>query len=176
MSKVIREAMIALDGKWPQVKNRKQGGHLHKLANGAYIATGSGANKETHICSHIEWLCSPPYHRRQDLHPGTSPQAPVGFVQQAINAEAVKMLTSGFNLPLANKYHRQITGIDGTQTTIDVYRVLHAFPTGLPEIDHAVKKLLAPGQRGSKDRITDLREAAQSIECAIKYLEQCGDE
>lgn len=99
---------------------------------------------------------------------------PAGFVEQAINAEAKRIqkeITS--MLPAsANKYHRQITGICGQRVTIDVYRVLHAFPTGLPEIDHAVKKLLAPGMRGAKHRLQDLREAVQSIECAIKYLEQ----
>lgn len=108
-----------------------------------------------------------------DLNPGKSAPKPVGFIDQAIRAEAKRINEALYAKTLqpatANKYHRQITGIDGTRTTVDVYRVLHAFPTGLPEIDHAVKKLLAPG---SKDRITDLREAAQSIECAIKYLEQ----
>lgn len=99
-----------------------------------------------------------------------------GFVDQAVKAETDRLLTSGFNLPSANKYHRQITGFCGTTITIDVYRVLHAFPSGMPEIDHALKKLLAPGQRGVKSQVTDMREAIQSIECAIKYLEDVTDE
>lgn len=110
---------------------------------------------------------------------GKVPKVPFktgGFIDQAINAEAKRinesLYTNTLQPTITNKYHREITGIDGTRTVIDVYRVLRAFPTGLPEIDHAVKKLLAPGMRGSKDQITDLREAAQSIECAIKYLEQ----
>lgn len=110
---------------------------------------------------------------------------PVGFVEHAVNDEAKKiqkeitsMLPGETIVPPSkpNKYHRQIIGMCGQRVTVDVYRVLHAFPTGLPEIDHAVKKLLAPSMRGAKDWITDLREAAQSIECAIKYLEQTTDE
>jgi len=180
----IREAMIALDGKWPTVKNKPQGEYLHRLSNGVYTATKSCANKSTLICSYSDWMCSPPYHRQQQqrdgeftpeqLHTGNSPQEPAGFIQRAVDElvnNSVKVIKDGFAQPV-NKYHRQIIGLDGQRVTVDVYRVLHAFATGLPEIDHAVKKLLAPGTRGAKDKITDLREAAQSIECAIKYLEQ----
>ncbi len=58
--------------------------------------------------------------------------------------------------------------------TVDVYRVLNAFPTGAPEIDHALKKLLAAGKRGAKDELQDLREAVQSIEARIDYLTELG--
>ena len=101
----------------------------------------------------------------------------MGMLVSRIRGLQLNINTREHPTPLpANKYHRQITGICGQRATIDVYRVLHAFPTGLPEIDHAVKKLLAPGMRGAKDRLQDLREAVQSIECAIKYLEQHSDE
>jgi hypothetical protein len=54
--------------------------------------------------------------------------------------------------PLTNKYDRTIIGKYGTgKCVVDVYRVLNAFPTGSPEIDHALKKLLAAGKRGAKD-------------------------
>lgn len=53
-------------------------------------------------------------------------------------------------------------------THIDVYWVLDRFNTGSAAIDHAVKKLLAPGQRGAKSRTKDLREAIASIERAIE--------
>jgi hypothetical protein len=73
--------------------------------------------------------------------------------------------------PLTNKYDRTIIGKHGTgKCVVDVYRVLNAFPTGSPEIDHAVKKLLAAGKRGAKDELQDLREAVQSIEARIDYL------
>lgn len=54
------------------------------------------------------------------------------------------------------------------QTHVDVYWVLDAFNTGSSSLDHAVKKLLAPGQRGAKSRTEDLHEAIASIERAIE--------
>lgn len=70
----------------------------------------------------------------------------------------------------SNKYHRTITGIDGQRVTVDVYAVLVAFDVTCPAIAHAVKKLLAPGQRGHKDKGQDLREAVQSIERAAQMV------
>jgi hypothetical protein len=52
--------------------------------------------------------------------------------------------------------------------------VLNAFPSGSPEIDHALKKLLAPGKRGVKGELQDLKEAIQSIEARIDYLRELG--
>jgi hypothetical protein len=73
--------------------------------------------------------------------------------------------------PQQNKYDRTIIGKYGSgKCVVDVYRVLNAFPTGSPEIDHALKKLLAAGKRGEKDELQDLREAIQSIEARISYL------
>lgn len=75
-------------------------------------------------------------------------------------------------LPAANKYDRVIHGKHGTgQCTVDVYRVLNAFGPLSPEIDHAVKKLLAPGSRGHKGEKQDLLEAIQSIEARLQYLD-----
>ena len=77
--------------------------------------------------------------------------------------------------PQANKYDRTILGKYGSgKCTVDVYRVLNAFPSGSPEIDHALKKLLAPGKRGVKDELQDLEEAIQSIEARIDYLKELG--
>lgn len=77
--------------------------------------------------------------------------------------------------PQANKYDRTIIGKFGSgKCTVDVYRVLNAFPSGSPEIDHALKKLLAPGKRGVKDELQDLKEAIQSIEARIDYLKELG--
>lgn len=74
--------------------------------------------------------------------------------------------------PPVNKYDRVIHGkYGGGAVTVDVYRVLNAFGPLSPEIDHAVKKLLAPGNRGHKDEKQDLLEAIQSIEARLKYLE-----
>ena len=74
-------------------------------------------------------------------------------------------------VPQQNKYDRTIIGKYGSgKCVVDVYRVLNAFPTGSPEIDHSVKKLLAAGKRGAKDELQDLKEAIQSIEARIDYL------
>lgn len=74
----------------------------------------------------------------------------------------------------ANKYHRTITqtiGNDaGLEITVDVYDVLLAFDVVNPAIQHAIKKLLCPGLRGSKSAVQDLREAVVSIERAIQLV------
>jgi hypothetical protein len=62
-----------------------------------------------------------------------------------------------------NKYQRQVKG-----TVVDVYDILKAWDVRNPAVQHAIKKLLQPGQRGHKDALQDLREAGQSIERAIE--------
>lgn len=69
------------------------------------------------------------------------------------------------------KYKREI--VPGVM--VDVYEVLRAFGTGCPAIDHAVKKLLAPGKRGGKDALQDKREAIQSIVRSIEIDEQFSE-
>lgn len=56
----------------------------------------------------------------------------------------------------------------GNLEYIDVYRVLSLFPTGSPALDHAAKKLLVAGERGSKSRNQDI---AESVASHIRYLE-----
>lgn len=72
---------------------------------------------------------------------------------------------------MTNKYHRTIVGIDGSTATVDVYAVLAAFNVTCPATQHAVKKLLAPGQRGHKDKAQDLSEARSSIDRALQMAE-----
>tara|TARA_R110000737_G_scaffold340221_1_gene362874 strand:+ start:7861 stop:8229 length:369 start_codon:yes stop_codon:yes gene_type:complete len=62
-----------------------------------------------------------------------------------------------------NKYKRTVPS-----TEIDVYDVLVAFNVTNPATAHAIKKLLAPGLRGSKDALTDIMEAGKSIERAAQ--------
>ena len=69
--------------------------------------------------------------------------------------------------PTPNKYQCTVPS-----TTIDVYDVLHAYNVTNPATQHAVKKLLQPGNRGHKDTLTDLREALASIQRAIQIEEQ----
>lgn len=91
-----------------------------------------------------------------------------------------------------NKYQREITGIrsspmvpdaenggrkpanEGSYATIavDVYDVIEAFEVTCAARQHAIKKLLCSGIRGSKDATTDLRETMTAIERAIHLQEQ----
>lgn len=68
-----------------------------------------------------------------------------------------------------NKYRRKIThNADGLS---DIYDILHAYEC-TPALAHAVKKILCAGLRGSKDRLTDLREAVVSLNRAIELETQ----
>jgi hypothetical protein len=69
-----------------------------------------------------------------------------------------------------NMYLREI--LPGVH--VDVYQVLDAFKTESSAVDHAVKKCLAPGKRGVKDRIQDLKEARKSLDRAIEDAELWG--
>lgn len=64
---------------------------------------------------------------------------------------------------LESKYSKKI-GME----IVDVYDVLMAFNVTNPATQHAIKKLLMPGNRGHKDKLTDLKEANQSIARAIE--------
>lgn len=63
-----------------------------------------------------------------------------------------------------SKYQREIK----RGVLVDVYDVLSAFEVVNPAMQHALKKMLAPGKRGAKDTIQDMKEAIQSIERAIE--------
>lgn len=63
-----------------------------------------------------------------------------------------------------NKYHREIK----SHVWVDVYDVLEAFEVRNSAVQHALKKLLAPGQRGTKSTVQDLEEAILSINRAIE--------
>ena len=64
---------------------------------------------------------------------------------------------------LESKYSRRIG-----REIVDVYDVLMAFNVTNPATQHAIKKLLMPGNRGHNDKLTDLKEAYQSIARAIE--------
>jgi len=63
-----------------------------------------------------------------------------------------------------NKYQREIK----PGVSVDVYDVLKAFKVTCPAMTHAIKKCLAPGQRGVKDSIQDKQEAIASIQRSIE--------
>ena len=73
--------------------------------------------------------------------------------------------------PKPNKYAREIK----PGVFVDVYDVLRAFRVNCPARGHAIKKLLAAGERGHKDELTDLMESGASIDRAIQ-LKHCEDQ
>lgn len=72
------------------------------------------------------------------------------------------------DMGLNPKYNRPCKGV-----TIDVYDVLQAFNVTNPALQHLVKKALAVGQRGHKDKMEDLRDILASAQRAIE-LEESG--
>ena len=77
------------------------------------------------------------------------------------------------------KYHREIIGLCGNKVTVDVYRVLDAFKTNDPVLDHLIKKALCAGSRGHKDKMTDYQNILESAQKAVdlqkqKAIQECG--
>ena len=60
--------------------------------------------------------------------------------------------------------------MNGKVFAADVYSVLAAFGVKCPARQHAIKKLLMPGQRGAKGEIQDLDEALVSVSRAIDMV------
>lgn len=61
-------------------------------------------------------------------------------------------------------------------TEIDIYRVCDLFAVDDPSgaTQHAIKKLLLPGQRGAKDRRKDLQEAIDTLQRRLQMLDEDG--
>ena len=80
------------------------------------------------------------------------------------------------SIDIGTKYHRAITGSllrqqkEKATVQVDIYDVLKAFEITCPARQHALKKLLLAGGRGSKSERTDLEEAHNSIKRAIELL------
>lgn len=53
-------------------------------------------------------------------------------------------------------------------TEIDVYAVLHAFEVTHPCLQHALKKILVAGKRGSKSFQQDVQEAIDTLERGLE--------
>jgi hypothetical protein len=70
-----------------------------------------------------------------------------------------------------NKYQRDIRNQFGV-LTVDVYDVLKTFGVTCPARAHAIKKLLAAGQRGSKSEADDCKEALEAIARSIEMIDQ----
>lgn len=74
-----------------------------------------------------------------------------------------------------NKYQRTIKptlpcNTSSTPLIIDVYDVIDAYEVTSPELQHAIKKLLAVGIRGHKSAEQDLQDIIDSVERAKQRL------
>lgn len=58
---------------------------------------------------------------------------------------------------------------EGT-THVDIYMVLALFDVTDQAIGHAVKKLMCPGQRGSKSEMQDLEEAVKTLKRGLDVM------
>jgi hypothetical protein len=65
-----------------------------------------------------------------------------------------------------NKYQRTIRG-----ETLDIYDILLAYGVTSPPLQHLIKKALMAGQRGHKDRMTDLKEILSAAQRAVEMEE-----
>ncbi|QMP81500.1 terminase large subunit [Escherichia phage vB_EcoM_APEC] len=58
--------------------------------------------------------------------------------------------------------------------SIDVYRVLKLFDVKDPALQHAVKKILCAGDRGTKDKVQDIQEAIASLNRSLEMIKEDG--
>lgn len=93
--------------------------------------------------------------------------------KQSIDHRRVKALTG--TQELATKYPHYYMHVEGLNY-IDVYRVLQGFNVTDPMIQHAIKKLMAAGNRGYKNFRKDLSEVQDTINRRIQILDEDGME
>ena len=77
----------------------------------------------------------------------------------------------GRNRSLPTDKPKSIYHVDIKGASVDVYDVLKGFGVTCPAMQHAIKKMLKPGERGAKDSEQDKREAIKSIERSIELGE-----
>jgi hypothetical protein len=65
-------------------------------------------------------------------------------------------------------YYKDVTHLKA----IDVYRVLDLFDVQDAAIAHAVKKLLCAGNRGVKDKETDIKQAIDSLYRQLEMMQE----
>lgn len=130
----------------------------------------------------LEYVAQHQWWPNADTEPDMLPHTPAGWYwviqfgkrvlvhsihDPITRADCEKAQQTMLSAPTPNKYQRTVPS-----TTIDVYDVLTAYSVTNPATQHAIKKLLQPGNRGHKDTLTDLREALASIQRAIQIEEQ----
>ena len=56
---------------------------------------------------------------------------------------------------------------------LDIYRILKLYEVSDPCLQHAIKKLLCAGKRGTKNQIQDINEAILSLK---RFVEMQGED
>ena len=70
----------------------------------------------------------------------------------------------------ADKKHAHYFKDVSRLTEIDVYRVFKLFQVTDPCLQHAAKKIICAGQRGTKDLVKDISEAIDSLNRALAMI------
>ncbi len=111
------------------------------------------------FCPHIQ--CEEVTEDNQ-RHPGLCSFQGLTWDYYLSNNDATKELEKLSKIvePQYNHYFKNVTCFN----YIDVYRVLELFEVTHPAIQHAIKKLLVPGNRGSKSIDMDIAEAIVSLQ------------
>ena len=65
-------------------------------------------------------------------------------------------------------YHKDVSHLQ----SVDFYRVAELFGVTDQAIGHAIKKLLAAGQRGAKDQRQDIKEAMDSLIRKLQMMDE----
>ena len=74
------------------------------------------------------------------------------------------------------RIHQSIDALDKSKSiTVDIADIVEAFQMPYM-LAQAAKKIMLPGERGSKDRLKDLREAAWHIQRQIQIEEARSNE
>lgn len=69
-----------------------------------------------------------------------------------------------------NHYYRSVLHLE----YIDIYRILYLYEVSNPCLQHAAKKILCAGTRGSKNFEKDIREAVDSLNRALEMFDEDG--
>lgn len=70
-----------------------------------------------------------------------------------------------------NHYYRNVSHLE----RVDIYRIIDLFQVDHPCLQHALKKIICAGKRGSKDFETDVHEAIDSLNRALQMAaEDCN--
>lgn len=81
------------------------------------------------------------------------------------------MIEDAEGLSLAEKYPHYYKNVSHLNS-VDFYRITDLFDITDQAVGHAIKKLLAAGQRGAKDKRQDLVEAIHALQRRLQMMDE----